>query len=107
MGARSSSEKRKMQNVFMSAGTESGAGFDARKFPVMKRLAKLHGCTAEVLCSGIDASEPDVNEVLGEMLSNAEVEASSSAGARETYTLTRKGWREYMDVLGSIYELPE
>lgn len=94
-----------MESVFMTEGTESRTGVDARKFSVMRRLATLHECTAGALCSGIDASEAEIHWILDEMLSNAEVQAC--AWAREKFALTRKGRDEYMSALASIYELPE
>ena len=67
--------------------------------------------TSETLYSRVDASELDVHDILREMVSKNEVEASPrqpSGGRRnERFTLTLKGWGEYMNVLGSIYELPE
>ncbi|MDA4133605.1 MAG: hypothetical protein OK454_10870, partial [Thaumarchaeota archaeon] len=84
---------------------------DARKFPVMKTLARFHGCDLETLYREVDASEFEVHEVLREMIANNEAEASPkpslSGRLNEKFTLTLKGWGEYMKVLGTIYELPE
>lgn len=84
---------------------------DAKKFPIMRALARFHECDAETLYSKIDASEVDVHDILREMVSRKEVEASSKhhpGGSRgERFTLTSKGRWEYLKVLGSIYELPE
>lgn len=100
-----------MENVLMNRGIEESGVFDARKLPLMRTLARLHGCDVEALCSRIDASELDIDEILREMVSKKEVEASSrplSAGTRaQKFSLTLKGWAEYMKMLGSIYELPE
>jgi hypothetical protein len=100
-----------MENVVMSRETEESSVVDARKFPIMRTLARLHECDVETLYSRVDASELDVHDILAEMVSKNEVEASpkSPAGGRlnERFTLTLKGWGEYMKVLGSIYELPE
>jgi|GEM_PF-3846611 len=100
-----------MENIVVSRGTEESGVFDARKFPIMRTLARLHECDVETLYSRIDASELDVQEILREMVSKKEVEASPRplvGGKRsERFTLTLKGWGEYMRVLGSIYELSE
>ena len=100
-----------MENVVMRRETEESGVFDAKKLPVMRTLARLHECDVGALCSRIDASEIDVHDILGEMLSRNEVEASPRTltdGKRdERFTLTLKGWGEYLKVLGSIYELPE
>ena len=95
----------------MRRETEEPGVLDAKKFPIMRTLARLHECDVETLYSRIDASELDVHDILREMVSKKEVEASPrplSGGKRsERFTLTLKGWGEYMKVLGSIYELPE
>ena len=100
-----------MENIVMSRGIEETSAFDAKKLPIMRTLASVHECDVETLYSRIDASELDVHDILSEMVSRNEVEASpkpSSGGRRsEKFTLTLKGWGEYMRVLGSIYELPE
>jgi hypothetical protein len=100
-----------MENVVIRRGTEESGGFDARKFPIMRTLARLHECDVETLYSSIDASEPDVHEILREMVAKKEVEASPrpiSGGNRgERFNLTLKGWGEYLKVLGSVYELTE
>ncbi|MDG6915009.1 MAG: hypothetical protein JRM86_05195 [Nitrososphaerota archaeon] len=92
-----------MESTYVERDSASGA--DAR-FHVMRALAKLHECTAETLRGGVDASELDVDEVIGRMVSSGEVEASSGPEGGETFALTAKGWLEYMKVLGSLYELP-
>ena len=100
-----------MENLVMRRGIEESEAFDAKKLPVMKTLARLHECDAETLYSEVDASELDVHDVLREMVSKNEVEASptpQSGGKRgERFALTLKGWAEYLKVLGTIYELPE
>jgi hypothetical protein len=101
-----------MENIVLSSREieESGV-FDVRKFPVMRTLARFHGCDLETLYGEVDASEFEVHEILRDMIAMNEVEASPkpSVGGRlnEKFTLTLKGWGEYMKVLGSIYELPE
>jgi hypothetical protein len=100
-----------MENVVLNREIEESNVFDAKKFPVMRTLARLHGCDLEALYGEVDASEFKVHEILREMIARNEVEASPkpSVGGRlnEKFTLTLKGWGEYMNVLGSIYELPE
>jgi DNA-binding MarR family transcriptional regulator len=100
-----------MENLVMSGGVEESETFDAKKLPIMRTLARLHECDVEALHGAIDASELDVHDVLREMVSKDEVEASPrplSGGRRgERFALTPKGWAEYMKVLGTIYELPE
>ena len=100
-----------MENVVMRRGTEESGVLDAKKFPIMRTLARLHECDVETLYSRIDASELDVHDILSEMLSKNEVEASprlaSGGKPNERFVLTMKGWGEYLKVLGSIYELPE
>ena len=100
-----------MENIVMRRRIEESGVFDAKKLPVMKTLARLHECDIDALCSRIDASEIDVHDILSDMLSKEEVEASPQTptdGDRdERFTLTLKGWGEYLRVLGSIYELPE
>jgi hypothetical protein len=99
-----------MENVVIGREIEETGAFDAKKFPIMRALARFHDCDAETLCSRIDASELEVHDLLREMVSKNEVEASSEqsgSGSDERFALTVKGWGEYMRVLGSIYELPE
>lgn len=100
-----------MENVVMSRETEESGVFAAKKLPIMRTLARLHECDVEALYSRIDANELDVNDILREMVSKREVEVSSTpllGGVRnDRFSLTMKGWAEYMKVLGSIYELPE
>jgi hypothetical protein len=99
-----------MENIVIRREIEE-SGSLAKKLPIMRTLARLHECDVETLYSRVDASELDVHDILTEMLSEKEVEASpmhSSGSARgEKFALTLKGWGEYMKVLGSIYELPE
>jgi hypothetical protein len=100
-----------MENIIVSRPIEETEGFDAKKFPIMRTLAKFHECDAESLCSKVDASELDIYDVLSEMISRKEAESSPRTlpGGRrnEVFTLTLKGWGEYMKMLASIYELSE
>ncbi len=100
-----------MENLVMRGHEEEDDGLDAKKFPIMRTLARFHECDAETLYSRVDASELDVHDILVEMVSKNEVESSprtqSESRRTEKFTLTLKGWGEYMKVLGSIYELPE
>jgi len=100
-----------MENLVMRRNKEESDALDTSKLPIMRTLARFHGCDVETLCSRIDASELDVHDILRDMVSKNEVEASpvQPPGERrsELFTLTLKGWGEYMSVLGSIYELPE
>ena len=100
-----------MEKAVVRRRDEEPGVFDAKKLLVMRTLARFHEVDVETLCSRIDASELDVHDVLREMVSMEEVEASPrplSGGRRsERFALTLKGWGEYMKVLGSIYELPE
>jgi hypothetical protein len=106
-----------MENVVMSRQKEEKKEeeesdvFDDKKLPIMRTLARFHECDAETLLSRVDASELDVRDILKEMISLDEVEATPKltlgAGPSGKLTLTLKGWGEYMKVLGSIYELPE
>lgn len=99
--------KRIMEKAMMTNGESEG--LDA-KFPIMRTLARLHECDAQTIYSRVDASEVDVHDILREMVSRREVEASPrqpSESRGERFTLTLKGWGEYLKVLGSIYELPE
>jgi hypothetical protein len=95
-----------MENIVMRREVEEPDSL-AKKLPIMRTLARLHECDVETLYSRVDASELDVHDILTEMLSEKEVEASSGTARSETFALTLKGWAEYMNVLGSIYELPE
>jgi hypothetical protein len=103
--------KRIMENAVMSRQVEESGVFDAKKLPIMRTLARFRECGAETLCSRVDASELEVYDILREMVSKNEVEASPtqpSGGRRdEKFTMTLKGWGEYMRVLGSVYELPD
>ena len=100
-----------MENAVMSKRNEESDGLEAKRLPIMRTLARLHECDAEALYSRVDASELDVHDILRDMVSKNEVEASAgqSVGGRlqERFALTLKGWGEYLNVLGSIYELPE
>jgi DNA-binding MarR family transcriptional regulator len=99
-----------MEKVVMSGPAVDAEGLDVVKFPIMRTLARFHECDVETLFSRVDASELDVHDILRDMVSNNEVEASrqpSDERRKEKFTLTLKGWGEYMRVLGSIYELPE
>jgi len=95
----------------MSRPTDDAEGLDAVKVPIMRTLARFHECDVETLFSRVDASELDVHDILDEMVSKNEVEAAarqpSGDRRKERFTLTLKGWGEYMRVLGSLYELPE
>jgi hypothetical protein len=77
----------------------------------MRTLARLHECDEESILHNTDATESQVRQVLREMVEKDEVEANprsrSSSTHRTTFTLTLNGWGEYMQALGSIYELPE
>jgi hypothetical protein len=95
-----------MENIVMSKRREDSDFLDARKLPIMRTLARLHECDVGTLLSMVDASELDVHDVLREMVSTNEVEASLGSRS-ERFALTLKGWGEYMNALGSIYELSE
>ena len=95
-----------MENIVMTRREEGPEFSDSRKLPVMKTLARLHECDAETLVSQVEGSELDVHDILREMLSEKEVEATGPE-PEERFSLTLRGWGEYMKVLGSIYELPE
>jgi len=101
-----------MENMVASSREiEEQSVFDAKKFQVMRTLARFHGCDLETLYGEVDASEFEVHEVLRGMIAKSEVEASTEPSSarrlNEKFTLTLKGWGEYMKVLGSIYELSE
>ena len=53
----------------------------------------------------------EIHDILRDMVSKEEVEvtpAQRAKGIRSTrFTLSLKGWAEYLQALGSIYELPE
>jgi hypothetical protein len=101
--------KRVMENVVMSRPREASVG--AKKFLVMRTLARLHACDSQELLRSIDSTELEIHDTLRDMISMDEVKASHaniSRGKRKaTYTLTLNGWGEYMNALGSVYELPE
>lgn len=94
-----------MEKAVVRSG-KGKAGFDDRKVPIMRTLAKFHECDTETILSRVDASELDVHDILREMVSKREVESSKVKG-KQRFALTLDGWSEYMRVLGSIYELPE
>ena len=96
-----------MEKAVMRRQAEEADVLDARKFPIMRTLARLHECDVETLYSRVDASELDVHDILRDMVSKKEVEASSGTNRSQKFALTLKGWGEYMKVLGSIYELQE
>lgn len=100
-----------MENVVMSGPREESSLPDAKTFPIMRALARLHECDVETLCGAVDASELDVHDILGEMVSRNQVESLTRQGPGERrderFVLTLKGWGEYMQVLASIYELAE
>ena len=100
-----------MENTVMSRQMEHSDVLEAKKFPIMRTLARFHECDVETLYSRVDATELDVHDILREMVSKDEVvssaEHTSGGRLKERFTLTLKGWGEYMNILGSIYELPE
>jgi hypothetical protein len=100
-----------MENVIMSRPREELIGFDAKKFLIMRTLARFHECDEEALLRSIDSTGLEIHDILKEMISEHEVEVSppqKSRGKRKaTFALTLNGWGEYMKALGSIYELPE
>ncbi len=104
-------ENAVMEDAVMERRRDELGVLDTKKLPIMRTLARLHECDVETLYSRIDASELDVHDILEEMVARNEVEASprqpSGERRNERFTLTLKGWGEYMQVLGSIYELPE
>jgi hypothetical protein len=100
-----------MENVVTSRPKGEQIGIGAKKFLVMRTLARLHECDEEALLLSIDSSELEIHDILRDMISNDEVENSPavvSGGKRKTtFALTLNGWGEYMNALGSVYELPE
>lgn len=99
-----------MENVETGRPGEESVVLDSRRLPVMRTLARLHECDFNALCSAVDASELDVRDILRGMASRNEVEASRHQPGGlggEVFTLTLRGWAEYMQLLGSIYELAE
>ncbi len=100
-----------MENISVSRRTGEVGNLGAEKFLVMRTLARLHECDQEAILRNIDATEHEVHEILRDMVSRNEVEANPAQrarGARRTaFSLTLNGWAEYMQALGSIYELPE
>ncbi len=99
-----------MENVVLSRTREEPIGQTGKKFLVMRTLARLHECDEEELLHRIDSTELEIHDVLSDMISKDEVEASPakvSIGKRRTFALTFIGWGEYIYALGSVYELPE
>ena len=94
-----------MENAILSRPREESGGLEARKFPIMRTLARLHECDAATLYESVDADELDVHDIVREMVHAKEIEATP--GRERRFTLTLKGWVEYLEVLSSIYELPE
>jgi hypothetical protein len=95
-----------MENMVVRRLSDENAS-DMRRFPVMRTLAKLGGCDIPTICGTVDVSELDVSEILWDMVGRDEVARARGACSEERFTLTAKGWVEYIDVLGSLYELPE
>ena len=95
----------------MSRPREESIGVGAKKFLVMRTLARLHECDREALLRNMDSTDLEIHDVLREMISNDEVEASPSQESggklKATFALTLNGWGEYIAALGSVYELPE
>jgi hypothetical protein len=100
-----------MENVIVSTPREEHLGQDSKKFLAMRTLARLHECDEEEVLRSIDSTEFEIHDILRDMISKDEVEASParvSRGKRKTtFALTLNGWAEYMNALGSVYELPE
>jgi hypothetical protein len=100
-----------MENLVMDRRRDASGVIDTKKFAIMRTLARFHECDFETLYSRVDASEPDVHDALREMVARREVEASprrsSGEWPSERFSLTLKGWSEYMQALGSVYELTE
>jgi hypothetical protein len=103
--------KRIMENVVVSRRKEQSIGPDAKKFLIMRTLARLHECDEEALLLSIDSTEAEIHQIMGDMVSKDEVEASppwiSKGKRRTTFALTLNGWGGYLNALGSVYELPE
>lgn len=95
-----------MEKAIMKRRADEDGPVDPRKLPIMRTLATFHECDTSTLISRVDASELDIHHLLREMVSKKEVE-SSGHRRKEKFSLTLKGWGEYMKALGSIYELPE
>jgi hypothetical protein len=100
-----------MENVVVSRTREEPFGLSATKFLVMRTMARLHECDEEELLRSIDSTELEIHDVLRGMISKDEAEASqarmSKGKRRTTFALTLNGWSEYMNALGTVYELPE
>jgi glutamate-1-semialdehyde aminotransferase len=103
--------KRIMENIVVSRQREELGSLSGEKFLVMRTLARLHECDEEAIQHNVDATSQEIHDVLRDMISKGEIEANPaqrSKGIRKvTFTLTLNGWAEYMQALGSIYELPE
>lgn len=95
-----------MEKVVVSRQRNETDSLDAKRLPVMRTLAKVHECDEETLYSLIDASELDVHDILRELVSTRDVETTPGS-SDERFSLSLKGWAEYLNILGSIYELPE
>jgi hypothetical protein len=100
---------KEMENIVLGRRNEETGEHEAWRLPIMRTLARLHECDVETLFSNLDASEPELHGVLREMVSRDEVAPTrdSSGGREERFTLTAKGWGEYLRALSSIYELSE
>ncbi|SRR6266550_1927605 len=100
-----------MENVIVTRPREEQLGQDSKRFLVMRTLARLHECDEEEVLGSIDSTELEIHDILRDMVSKDEVEASpaqmSRGKGKTTFALTLNGWGEYMHALGSVYELPE
>ena len=95
----------------MSRPREELIGSDAKKFLIMRTLARFHECDEETLLRSIDSTELEIHDILKDMISKNEVEASppqkSRGKGKATFALTLNGWGGYTTAISSIYELPE
>ena len=95
----------------MSRPREELIGSSAKKFLIMRTLARFPECDEETLLRNIDSTELEIHGILKDMISENEVEASrpqKSRGKRKaTFALTLNGWGEYTKAISTIYELPE
>lgn len=98
--------KRKMENIVVRRLSD-GTASDPRRFPIMRTLAKFRACDVPTICGTVDVSEFDVNQILWDMVAREEVAAAPGDAPDERFALTAKGWGEYIEALGSLYELPE
>ena len=100
-----------MENIVVSRRKEQEIGTEAKRFLVMRTLARLHECDEEALLLSIDSTEAEIHQIMRDMVSKDEVEASPprifNGKRRTTFALTLNGWGEYLNALGSVYELPE